>query len=446
MKKTMPLISFILSISLLFSTNAFAIASTNINDIDVSTIQIIKDQEFPLLVEQILMEQAIISSEEDIKSSAINDIIKSSMTIQTKVANASNSFVKVNSKSRHSNKVVNINSAYCNSNYIYTNTYNNGILSQWIYFANGDIKKSVSYKLDNVTYIVINNNNISIEKDSSINHIVEEQLTDKEISTFYQLIEDGAIDFKDEYSIEDVKKSLDDLYGLKTTNKNITMYANTSCPTKTVYAPGENYTSNSATKPLTGYYIGTYCKTISGLSKYNNGSNLAKIKEYDTRKSYVESKKKKGFFDYGSDVMSIVAFAELAFSSTVSALSVAGVAIDIGSRLAAPVDFYAEREYTVSAYRESLIYDYTKENAYVELPQLYSQMAIGITYHNYIDGVYNDAWWSVISKPQFNIPSNGITSASPQQYANYVADIYYRNCVINGKWTLGRTAYGGIGG
>lgn len=73
-------------------------------------------------------------------------------------------------------------------------------------------------------------------------------------------------------------------------------------------------------------------------------------------------------------------------------------------------------------------------------------MAIGITYHNYINGVYNDAWWSVISKPQFNIPSNGITSASPQQYANYVADIYYRNCVINGKWTLGRTAYGGIGG
>lgn len=58
----------------------------------------------------------------------------------------------------------------------------------------------------------------------------------------------------------------------------------------------------------------------------------------------------KGFFDYGSDVMSIVAFAELAFSSTVSALSVAGVAIDIGSRLTALVDFYAEREYTVSLF------------------------------------------------------------------------------------------------
>lgn len=73
-------------------------------------------------------------------------------------------------------------------------------------------------------------------------------------------------------------------------------------------------------------------------------------------------------------------------------------------------------------------------------------MAIGITYHNYSNGVYNDARWSVISRPKFNIPSDGITDASQQQYANYVADIYYRNCVINGKWTLGRTAYGGIGG
>lgn len=64
---------------------------------------------------------------------------------------------------------------------------------------------------------------------------------------------------------------------------------------KGIYAPGGNYTSNSATKSLTGYYIGTYCKTISGLSKYNNGSNTAKIKEYDTRKSYVESKKGKQY-------------------------------------------------------------------------------------------------------------------------------------------------------
>ena len=115
--------------------------------------------------------------------------------------------------------------------------------------------------------------------------------------------------------------------------------------------------------------------------------------------------------------------------------------------LSSSVDFYAEMEYNVFSFRESKIYDYTEENAYVELPQVDSMMAIGITYGDYEDGYYLEPSWQVITRPQYYVMSDDgdFPDATPQQYANYVADYYYQICVYFGKWPYGCTMYHGLG-
>ncbi len=47
-----------------------------------------------------------------------------------------------------------------------------------------------------------------------------------------------------------------------------------------------------------------------------------------------------------------------------------------------------------------------------------------------------------ITRPKWAIPSKGIQDATPQQYADYVAEIYAANCVAIGYWAHGTEAWG----
>ena len=443
MKKFISVICVMTILTTLFSVNVFA-ASVNIGETKVSNIPIIEQKNFPNTVENILMNKAVITGDEYIGSDIVNKVISSNVKErQTQLSDTKETIVE-NVDASIVNKTFRLDEIYCTKDYVYACSYDNDVFAQYLFFPDGTVRKCVSYNYNDIIYVVINNNNASIEKGVSTELEVETSLSSEELSRFYDLLEEGEVQTQDSYSIEYVREKVGSSSGHSIDMTS--MYANTECPTLTAYAPGGNYTSYSNTKPISAYYIGTYCTNVSGLSEYNNGSNTAQIREYDTRKSYVESYERKSLFDYGTDVMAIVAFSQLIFSKTITALNVAGVVIDAASRITSPTIFYAEQEYIVSAYRESQIYDYTKENAYVELPQLYSQMAIGITYGTYSGGYYTNASWQVITRPKFSIPSIGVDDSTQQQYCDYVADIYYRNCVIKGKWIHGRTAYGGLGG
>lgn len=398
-------------------------------------ISIIEDDEFPFSVEQMLMEAAIIDNSERVSIAEVNSMINTvNVLAMDDPAEEMYRLTEIDPEKSGIKALESCDVVYSSSYYLYATKYENGVLYQWMYFADGSVSKNVSCDYDGITYCVSNDNNQSLNKGNSTMYEVKDQLTAEEISAFYQKIENGEVEEKDAFSIDEVRTVL----GLRESQS---LYSTI----KNAYAGGD-YTQNMDTKPLVKHDIGTYNATISGLSKYNNGSDTANIKEYDTRKSYVESSSVKNYFATGALIMDIVSYTKLALAPTISVLELAGVIISLGSKLAEPVNFYKSQTYSIAAYRESTIYDYTTERDDVELPQLYSSMAIGITYHDYENGVYKTCRWDVTQAPSYNIPSLGIVDADQKQYAAYVADIYYRHCVLHGKWTLGRYAYGGLGG
>lgn len=400
-----------------------------------SIVSIIEDDEFPFAVEQMLMEAAIIDNSEKISIGQVNNMIDAvNILAMDDHADEMYRLMEVDPDKCGIKELESCDTIYSTPYYLYATKCESGVLYQWMYFADGKISKNVSCDYNGITYCISNDNNQSLNKGNSAMYEVKDQLTDDEISRFYQKIENGEVEEKEAFTIEEVRAIL----GSKDTQ---TLYSTV----KNAYAGGD-YTQNIDTKPLTAVSIGSCQVRIEGLSKYHNGSDYANIYEYDTRKSYVESSSVKNYFAAGVLIMDIVAYTKLALSPTISVLQLAGVAIRLGSILSEPVNFYKSQSYSIAAYRESTIYDYTAENADVELPQLYSAMAIGITYHDYEDGVYKTCRWDVTQAPSYNIPSLGIVDSSKQQYADYVADIYYRNCVLHGKWPHGRTAYGGLGG
>lgn len=424
---------WIIAIAIMSSNLSFKVLASERET--VAEISIITDDEFPVPVEQMLMEAAIIDSSERVSIAEVNSMTNAvNVLAMDDPVEEMYRLTEINPDESGIKALELCDAMYSSPYYLYATKYENGILYQWMYFTDGSVSKNVSCDYDGITYCVSNDNNLSLNKGNSTMYEVKDQLTAEEIAAFYQKLENGEVEEKDAFSIEEVRTAL----GLEQSQS---LYS----AVKNAYAGGD-YTKNMDTKPLNQYYIGTYYPTISGLSKYYNGSDTANIKEYDTRKSYVESSSVKNFFATGALIMDIVSYTKLALAPTISVLELAGVAISAGSRLSDPVNFYKSQTYSIAAYRESTIYDYTTEKADVELPQLYSSMAIGITYHEYENGVYKSCRWDVTQAPSYNIPSLGIVDANQDQYAAYVADIYYRNCVLHGKWTLGRNAYGGLGG
>lgn len=398
-------------------------------------VSIIEDDEFPFPVEQILMEAAIIDNSERFSIAEVNSMIDAvNVFAMDDLADEMYRITEIDPDKCGIKELKACDTICSTPYYLYATKYESGVLYQWMYFADGSINKNVSCDYDGVTYCISNNNNESLNKGNSTMYEVKDQLTSDEISVFYQKIENGEVEKKETFTIEEVRAAL----GSKESQA---LYSTV----KNAYAGGD-YTQSMDTKPLSAVSIGSCQVKIDGLSKYHNGSDYAYINEYDTRKSYVESSSVKNYFAKGALIMDIVSYTKLALSSTISVLELAGVVISLGSKLSEPVNFYKSQTYSISAYRESTIYDYTVENDNVELPQLYSSMAIGITYHDYESGVYKTCRWDVTQAPSYNIPSLGIVNSSKQQYADYVADIYYRNCVLHGKWPHGRTAYGGLGG
>lgn len=220
---------------------------------------------------------------------------------------------------------------------------------------------------------------------------------------------------------------------------------------KEVYAAGGNYTMFPDTCPIYANHLATYYVNIPGLRQYNNGSDYANILVYDTRTNYIQTSNRKGLYPAFSEISVIAAFAQLLFSKTTSILSTAGVYWDMYGVIGEAISFNTSSDYSVGAYRESQIYDYTVENAYVELPQLYSSKmsvkCIPVDY-DFSTGCYARYEWHALDAAAFEIPSIGIyeSNYNDYEYAKYVANIYYNNCVINGGWIHGRYAYGGLGG
>lgn len=398
-------------------------------------VSIIEGDEFPFPVEQILMEAAIIDDTERINIAEVNSIINSvNVLAMDDYVDETFRLTEVDPDECKIKELESSDTIYSTPYYLYATKCENGVLYQWMYFADGSVYKNVSCDYNGITYCVSNEDNQSLNKGNSTMFEVKDQLSDNELSEFFQKLEKGEVEDKESFTIDEVRAILG-------TKESQSLYSTV----KNAYAGGD-YTKNIDTMPLNAVSIGSCQVTIKGLSKYHNGSDTANVNEYDTRKSYVESSSVKNFFEKGALIMDIVSYTKLALSSTISVLELAGVVISLGSKLSEPVNFYKSQTYNISAYRESTIYDYTVENDYVELPQLYSTMKIGITYHDYDNGVYKTSRWDVTQAPSYNIPSLGIVDSNKQQYADYVADIYYRNCVLHGKWPHGRTAYGGLGG
>lgn len=337
--------------------------------------------------------------------------------------------------------------AYSDDNYTYLCKYEDNMLYQWVYFSDGTVRKTVSVDEGDITYLATNTNNEIIEFDNNLMHDSVDSLSEDEINKFNALLENEAVPVQETYSTEEVRSFLNDTEKQVISYNNsseIAHYASTTCY-KNVYATGSSYKDSPTTKPITAHYIGSKCSTIKGLSKYHNDSDTAEIKLYDTRYNYIEESKTKSFFKKGSTVESLVSYAKLAFDKTVDVLGIFGVIIDAGLKIEESIYYFKDQKYQVNTLREATIYDYTKEKAYVELPQIFSAMEVGYVSLKYDAGVYHDMQWAVLTPPKYNIPSRNITDATKQQYADYVADMYYRVCVINGKWIHGRTCYNGLG-
>ncbi len=285
-------------------------------------VSIMEDDEFPFPVEQILMEAAIIDNSEKVSIAEVNSMIEPlNVLAMDDFADEMYRLTEVDPDKCGIKELESCDTIYSTPYYLYATKCENGVLYQWMYFADGSISKNVSCDYNGITYCISNDNNQSLKKGNSSMYEVQDQLTNDEISVFYQKIENGEVEEKETFTIEEVRAVL----GSKESQ---TLYSTV----KNAYAGGD-YTQNMDTKPLDAVSIGSYRVKIDGLSNYHNGSDYAYINEYDTRKSYVESSSVKNYFAKGALIMDIVSYTKLALSSTISVLELAGVVISLGSKL-----------------------------------------------------------------------------------------------------------------
>lgn len=257
MKKVMSIIFVTLLLAESLPVNVFA-ASIASRQVDVSNIPITKREVFPLAVEQILMERTVITVEENVGKNIINNVLEnySVKTEKTSLDIGETNLTRIDVNGTNGSTLFNSDEIYCTKDYIYTCNYEENILLQFLYFPDGNIRKCVSYKYNDIIYAVINNNNTSLEKNASVDCIFEESLSDEEINTFFALLDKGEIAEQDSYSIEDVRELVGNVNSRSLPN-DVVMYANTDCPTMTAYAPGGNYTLYNHTKPVSAQYTGT---------------------------------------------------------------------------------------------------------------------------------------------------------------------------------------------
>lgn len=326
-------------------------------------------------------------------------------------------------------------------NYISYLLLKNGIKLRYIYYNDGRITKQISCERNGEVYLIKNSDNLELTKSNSFENRVTLSLTEGEVEEFQQDISLGLVPYQEIYPIEYILEYLSQKKIVSYPNASlIKLYDQTSTQQKNVnvFQPIES----SEQKSISAEYRGTWSSTIAGSSAYTkNDTDRIDIRIYDSRKYYIEKEKTFNIFEAGKTVLEISDLLSIGrdlLRGVLRAADVLGTTLDV---LTWEVELTSFKTYIVGFYREATTYDKTYNMGEVELPEMYCQAEIGISYKGYDElGRKINPQWGLKSEITW-YPSG----ENHQAYADYVADVYYRHCRINGHWTMGANAYGGLG-
>lgn len=270
---------------------------------------------------------------------------------------------------------------------------------------------------------------------------VIECLLQVELDEFNEDVRNGKVPYKNVYSIEYIENYLSEGCAEDATISTFALSSETSAipEIEIVSIQDSNY------KEVLAKHVGTYYVDIEGSSEYTlQETDSIAIDVYDSRTYFCEINKKKKLFEAGETIQSIASAIELAVTIVQDALSASDVLNLAFDALVSDVEIVCEHAYEAQVYREATTVDYTCEMTDVELPEMMyvEQILLVFQDKDISTGEYKDATWAVADRSKTWYPCGN----DAQEYAEYVADIYYRNCVINGSWTNGVNAYNGLAG
>lgn len=169
LKRLMCILS---ALCLLFSLSA--VVSADEATLDVSQIPVIEDKEFPLAVDSILMDEAVIADVERLTGDEVRYVIDSQKealdAAKDPLVTVPPQIITKFPALKFQTKV------QCSNDYVYATSTSRGVTSQWMFYTDGRVEKKVSYNYEEVTdtverltYIVRNDNNEGLYKSSEDN-------------------------------------------------------------------------------------------------------------------------------------------------------------------------------------------------------------------------------------------------------------------------------------